>query len=75
MFGHQQPQPQQVAGNLIGQELSDLALQAGGVGELVPLSFSAALSGQQERRVLGVEGVEFFFAGRSRRSLVGHCAC
>ena len=67
MLGHQQPEAQQIAGEFIGQELTNLALDAARVGGNQSLSFSRALDRQRRRRVLGVEAVEFFFAGRNRR--------
>ena len=67
MFGHQQPQAQQIARNFIGQELPDLSFHAGGVGGLDAGSSSGALGGQRRGRVLRVEDVEFFFAGRTRQ--------
>jgi hypothetical protein len=67
MLGHQQPKAQQVARDFIGQELADLPFHAAGVGRLEADSLSGALSGQGRGPVLGVEAVEFFFAGRNRR--------
>ena len=67
MFGHQQPQAQQVARDFMGQELSNLPFRAAGVGPFEADSFSGALGGQSWRRVLGVEAVELFLAGRNRR--------
>jgi len=67
VLGREQPQAQEVARDLIGQELSDLPLQALGVGALDADSLSGALCGQQWRRIFGVEAVEFFFESRNRR--------
>jgi len=67
VFGHQQPQAQQVARDFIGQELTDASLEAAGVGGLAADAFGGALSGDGGRRVFGVQSVEFFFVGRNRR--------
>ena len=67
VFGHEQPQPEQVTGNFISQELPHLSFHATGVGGFQPDSFSGALNGQRRRGVFGVQCVEFFFAGRNRR--------
>jgi hypothetical protein len=67
VFGHQQPQAQQVARDFIGQELADASFDAAGVGGLAADAFGGALGGDGGRRVLGVEGVEFFFVSRNRR--------
>jgi hypothetical protein len=67
VFGHQQPQAQQVARDFIGQELADASLDAAGVGGLAADAFGGALGGDGGRRFLGVEGVEFFFVSRNRR--------
>lgn len=67
MFRHQEPQTQEIAGNFIGQALTNLALQTGRVGLFEALAFSGALNGKQWGRVFGVERVEFFFASRNRR--------
>ena len=69
VLGSQKPKTDEVARNLIGQELSDLTFQAGGVGGLEALAFSGALNGQRRGRgrALGVEPVQFFFEGRNRR--------
>jgi hypothetical protein len=60
MFGDQQPQSQEVAGNFIGQKLANLAFQTGGVGLFDALAFSGALHRQQGGRVFGVQRAEFF---------------
>ena len=67
MLGHQQPKAQQVARDFISQELADLPFHAAGVGRLEADSLSGALGGQGRGQVLGIEAVEFFFAGRNRR--------
>lgn len=67
MLGHQQPQPQEIARNFIGQTLAHLTFQTGRVGLFEALTFAGPLNGNEWRRVLGVERVEFFFAGRNRR--------
>lgn len=67
VLGHQEPQAQEAAGNLIVQALPDLSFKAGRVGPFQALALSGPLGGQEGRRVFGVERVEFFFAGRNRR--------
>ena len=64
---NEQPQAQIASRNLIGQQLADFPLQAGGIGGLEALHFAGALRRQQQGRVSGIEGVEFFFEGRNRR--------
>ena len=64
---NEQPQAQIASRNLIGQQLADFPLQACGIGGLEALHFAGALRRQQQGRVSGIEGVEFFFAGRIRR--------
>ena len=67
VFGHQQPDADLVAGDLVGQQLPDLPLQALRVGGFSPLTLGGALGENGCRRGLGIKGVEFFFAGRNRR--------
>lgn len=67
VFGHEQPQPEQITRNFISQELPHLSFHAAGVHRFEPDSFSGALSWQRRRGVFGVECVEFFFAHRNRR--------
>ena len=67
VLGHEQPQPQEIAGNLIGQALPDLSFEGASVGGLGAGFASRALRGQKPERGFGVEAIEFFFAGRNRR--------
>jgi hypothetical protein len=66
MLGNQQPQAHEVAGNLVGQELSHAAFQAeriAGLGTsafLGPLGLDLPIS---DRPIL----IEFFFEGRTLR--------
>lgn len=67
MFGQQQPDADLIAGDTVGQQLTDPSLQALRVGRLPALPFGGALGEDSRGGRLGVKGVEFFFAGRSRR--------
>ena len=66
-FGQQEPDADLIAGNLVGQELADLMLQGLGVAGFVAPGALGALGRDESRGVGGIKGVEFFFAGRSRR--------
>ena len=74
VFGDEPPETQQAAGDLIGQCLTDLAFDAGGVAGLETDPLTGALGGQGRGRVLGVEEAEFFFEGRNRRGCAGRGA-
>jgi hypothetical protein len=67
MFGHQQPQPHEIATDLIGEQLSHAALEARGVGRLD----AGALFGPKGLYDEGLRGgaiaMEFFFAARIAR--------
>ena len=67
VFGHQQKQAQEVARNLISQELANLPFHAAIVGELELGLFSGALRGDFWWRIFRIEAVEFFFECRNRR--------
>lgn len=67
VLGQQEPNAQQQPADLIGQELADAALDAQSVGGLGANGFCGALGGQGRRGVLGVQSIQFFFEGRSRR--------
>lgn len=67
MFGHQQPQAQEVAGDLICQELANLPFHAAIVGELEAGLSLGALDGDLGWRFFWIEAVEFFFERRNRR--------
>ena len=63
----QEPDADLIAGNFIGQELADPSLQALGISGCQALLLASALGLNELRRVGGIKGVEFFFAGRNRR--------
>ena len=66
MFRGEQPEANQVAGNLIGQQLADAAFDAERLESFAPV-FSQRTKGLQfHGRTLGVELIEFFFAARTR---------
>jgi hypothetical protein len=67
VLGHQQPDPHLVAGDLVGQQLTDLPLQTLRVGRFGAPTLGGALGQNRQRRGLGIKDVEFFFAGRNRR--------
>lgn len=66
-FGHQEPDADLIAGNLVRQELADLMLEGLGMAGFVAPGALGALGWNEPRRVGGIKCVEFFFAGRSRR--------
>jgi hypothetical protein len=66
MFGQQQPDANLIAGDAVGQQLTDAPLQGPRVGRFTALAFGGALGENGRAGRLGVKGVEFFFAGRSR---------
>jgi len=67
VLGYEQPEADQVAGNLIGQELADAAFDAE-VIELFPAIFADGSIGfQLHGGTLGVELIEFFFAAQTER--------
>lgn len=61
VFGDEQPEADEIAGDLVGQQLSDVALQAGGIAGLVPPPLFGALGLDGQRRSLGMIPVEPFF--------------
>ena len=67
VLGNEQPQTDQGAGNLVGQQLPDLPFQTFGVRQELALLELGMLSENLLGRGLRVKGVEFFFAGRNRR--------
>ena len=71
MFGNQQPQPDQIAGDLVGQQLPHAAFEARRVSRFQSRASSGALrlDGRQGLRTLK----EFFFEGRSLGWSVPHC--
>ena len=66
MLRDQQPQAELIAGNLIGQQLAHLPLQAFGIGRFGALFAAGALGLDGSQWSLGIKGVEFFFAVRNR---------
>ena len=67
VLGHQQPDADLIAGDFVGQQLTDLPLQALRIGRLGALTLGSALGEQRGQRGLVIKRVEFFFAGRNRR--------
>ena len=67
MLGDEQPNAGLVARNLVGEQLPDIALQAGWVGGLLAFLAPGALGLDHLERLGRVKRVEFFFEGRSRR--------
>ena len=66
VFGDQQPDAEQVAGDLITEQLPNRSLDAGGIGRFDPTGFFRALGVDQRWLWGGKWDVEFFFEGRSR---------
>ena len=66
VLGDEQPQAQGGAADLIGQELSDAALEAAGVARLGAALRAGALGLDGGIRI-GLAAIEFFFEGRNRR--------
>lgn len=67
VFGGQQPEAHQVAGNLIRQELADAAFEAAGIDFFPAISAQGAKGLEFYGRALGMELVEFFFAARTEQ--------
>jgi hypothetical protein len=68
VFGHQEPEADQRAADLIGQELPHGPLEAGRIGPFdAPLAVGALGLDLGGGAGPGAERVEFFFAGRTRR--------
>ena len=67
VLGQQKPNADLIARNFVGQSLADPSLQAFGIGGDRTLLLAGALGLDELRRVGGIKGVEFFFAGRNRR--------
>ena len=61
MFGDEQPEADEIAGDLVGEQLADVALQAGGIAGLVARPLFGALGVDGQRRSLGVIPVEPLF--------------
>ena len=67
MFGNQQPEAQEATRDFERQALADLAFQTQRLDFFDDRSLAAVLGGQADRGLPRIQGVEFFFAGRSRR--------
>ena len=65
MFGSQEPETDQVARNLIGQQLADAAFDAEVIEPFAPIFSQGSKRLQLHQRALGVELIEFFFGGRT----------
>jgi hypothetical protein len=75
VLGDQQPKPDQIATDFIGQELPHATFQAAWVTRLGFGARAGALGFDDGPFSDGTIAVEFFFAGRIVRSLVRHCEC
>ena len=67
VLGRQQPEADQIAGNLIRQELADAAFEAVGIDLFPPILAQGAKGLQFHGGTLGVELIEFFFAARTEQ--------
>jgi hypothetical protein len=67
VLGQEQPNTELIAGDFVSQHLAILSFQAFGIGGGATLFLAGALGLHELGRVGGIKGVEFFFAGRSRR--------
>ena len=65
MFGRQQPETDQIARDLIGQQLADAALDAEAIEFFAPVFSESSVGLQFDDRPLGMELIEFFFAART----------
>ena len=65
MFGSQKPKTDEIARNLIGQQLADAAFDAEMTDCLAPIFSVSAKGFQFYRRSLRVKLIEFFFAART----------
>ena len=65
VLGSQKPKTDEVAGNLIGQQLADAAFDAEMIDCLVPIFSVGAKGFQFYRRSLRIELIEFFFEGQT----------
>lgn len=61
MFGNQKPEADEVAGDFVGQELADAALNAEGVGFFAFVFLEGAIGVQRGAPAKGVKLIEFFF--------------
>lgn len=67
MLGDQQPQPDHVARDLVGQQVADVAFDGGRVCGFRPHCLFGALAVNRDGVAVGSIFEEFFFAGRMRR--------
>lgn len=65
VFGGQQPETDEVAGNLIGQQLADAAFDAEAIESFAPVLSQGAKGFQFHDRTLGMKLIEFFFGGQT----------
>ena len=73
MLGQEQPDSEQAAADFIGEALADLAFEAERLEAFESPPLAAVVAGDADRRLPRVQGVEFFFAGRSRRRCARRC--
>jgi hypothetical protein len=66
MFGGQQPEADQIAGNLIGQQ-ADAALDGEVIEFFAPVSAEGSEGFHLHGETLRVELIEFFFAARTEQ--------
>jgi hypothetical protein len=66
VLGRQEPDPDLIARNLVGQQLANLPLKAGWTAGLGALFAPGALGLDELGSGFRVTGVEFFFANQSR---------
>jgi hypothetical protein len=67
VFGYEQPEADQITGNLIGQELADAAFDAQVIELFPPILVDGSKGLHFHGGALGVELIEFFFAARTER--------
>jgi hypothetical protein len=65
VFGRQQPEPNQITRDLIGQQLANAALDAESIELFAPVFSESSMGLQFDDRALGMELIEFFFAART----------
>jgi len=65
VFGYEQPEADQITGDLIGQELADAAFDAEVVELFAAILADGSKGFQLHGGTLGVELIEFFFAVRT----------
>jgi len=65
VFGRQEPEPDQIARDLIGQQLADAAFDAEMIELFAPVFSEGSMGLYLDDRALGMELVEFFFVART----------